>query len=140
MTNVLSSSLTLLTFANICIDLGYWLSHFKTFTTIIIPKPNKISYDSPKSFHPIVLLNTTEKLFKKMIGERLQFLMISNKFIHPCQLVLWNTWTLTFFFFLLSIFLDFIFLFFWIYFSFSFLTMKGHMTLQSHDMSHDVTS
>ena len=44
-------------------------------------------------------------------------------------------WTLTFFFFLLSIFLDFIFLFF-----FFLLTIKGHMTLQSHDRSHDVTS
>jgi len=33
-----------------------------------------------------MLLNTTGKLFEKMIGERLQFLLISNNFIHPCQL------------------------------------------------------
>jgi len=26
------------------------------------------------------------KLFKKMIGKRMQFLMISNDFIYPCQL------------------------------------------------------
>jgi len=56
-------------------------------TTIIIPKLNKMSYDSTKLFHPIVLLNITGKLFKKMIGEQLQFLLISNNFVHPCQLV-----------------------------------------------------
>jgi len=48
--------------ANVCIELGYWLSHFKRSTTVIIPKPNKKSYDSPKSFKPIVLLNIVDKL------------------------------------------------------------------------------
>ena len=51
----------LIDIANICIDLGYWLSHFKT------------SYNLSKSFQPIMLLNTTGKLFEKMIGERIQF-------------------------------------------------------------------
>ena len=36
--------------ANACIDLGYWLSHFKLSTIVIIPKPNKTVYDSPKSY------------------------------------------------------------------------------------------
>ena len=36
--------------ANICIDLGHWLSHFKMSTIIIIPKPNKSAYNSPKSY------------------------------------------------------------------------------------------
>jgi len=76
----------LIDIANICIDLGHWPSHFKTLTTIIIPKPNKALYDSTKSFCPIVLLNTTGKLFEKMTGEQLQFLSISNNFIHLCQL------------------------------------------------------
>jgi len=53
---------------------------------IVIPKPNKTSYDSTKSFCPIVLLNTTGKIFEKMIREQLQFLLISNNFIYPCQL------------------------------------------------------
>jgi len=39
-----------------CIDLGYWLLHFKTSTSIIILRPNKTSYDTPKMFRPIVLL------------------------------------------------------------------------------------
>ena len=55
-------------------------------TTIIIPKPSKAEYDSSKFFYPIVLLNIIGKLFEKMIGKQLQFLMISNNFIHPCQL------------------------------------------------------
>jgi len=60
--------------------------NFKMLSTVIIPKPNKVSYDLPKSFWPIVLLNTTSKLSEKMIEERLQFSMIPNNFIHLCQL------------------------------------------------------
>jgi len=71
--------------ANTCIKLEYWPSHFKRSTTIVIPKPNKKSYNSPKAFRPIVLLNTVGKLIKKVIGERLQFNTASNKFIHPSQ-------------------------------------------------------
>jgi len=76
----------LIDIANACIDLGHWPSHFKISTTVIIPKPNKASYNSPKSFQPIILLNTISKLFEKMIRERLQFYLISNNFIHSCQL------------------------------------------------------
>jgi len=46
---------------NACLDLGYWSAHFKISTIIIIPKPNKSSYDMPKSFRPIILLNTLGK-------------------------------------------------------------------------------
>jgi len=72
--------------ANTCLDLDYWLSHFKISTTIIILKPNKYSYNMPKSFRPIVLLNILEKLIEKVIGDRLQFHAISNNFIHQSQL------------------------------------------------------
>jgi len=76
----------LIDIANTCINLGNWPSYFKTCITIVISKPNKASYNFPKSFHPIILLNTMGKLFKKMIRKRLQFLMISNKFIYSGQL------------------------------------------------------
>ena len=76
----------LLDIANTCMDLGHWPNHFKISTMIIIPKPNKQAYDTPKSFWPIVLLNTLGKLFEKMIGECLQFHSISSNFIHQCQL------------------------------------------------------
>ena len=68
---------------NTYINLGYWLAHFKKSTMVIIPKLNKQSYNSPKSFRPIVLLNMLGKLIKKVIGKRLQFQIASNDFIHP---------------------------------------------------------
>ena len=37
-------------------------------------------------FHPIVLLNTLGKLIEKIIAERIQFTVLKNNFIHPCQL------------------------------------------------------
>ena len=43
-------------------------------------------YDTPKYFRPIVLLNTMGKLIKKVIRERLQFIMSANNFIYPSQL------------------------------------------------------
>ena len=36
--------------ANIYFELEFWPLHFKSSTMIIIPKPNKKSYDSPKFF------------------------------------------------------------------------------------------
>jgi len=72
--------------ANASINLGYWPSHFKRSTTVIIPKPNKQSYDSLKSFRPIILLNMLGKLIEKVIGERLQFQVTSNDFIYLSQL------------------------------------------------------
>ena len=80
------SIIKLIDITNACIDLDHWLSHFKVLTIIIIPKPNKVLYNLSKLFHSIVLLNITGKLFKKMIRERLQFLLISNNFIYWCQL------------------------------------------------------
>jgi len=72
--------------ADACINLGYWPKYFKISTTVVIPKPNKMSYDNPKAFHPIVLLNTLGKLIEKVIAERIQFTVASNDFIHPSQL------------------------------------------------------
>ena len=45
-----------------------------------------MSYDNPKAFHPIVLLNTLGKLIEKVIAERIQFIVTSNNFIHSSQL------------------------------------------------------
>jgi len=72
--------------ANACFNLGHWPNYFKYSSTIIIPKPNKTSYDQAKLFHPIVLLNTLGKLIEKVIAKRLQFTVVNNDFIHPSQL------------------------------------------------------
>jgi len=78
--------LNIISIANTCIELEYWPLHFKRSTIIVIPRPNKKSYDSSKVFRLIVLLNIVGKLIEKDIGERLQFNTASNKFIHPSQL------------------------------------------------------
>ena len=72
--------------ADLCINLGHWPNYFKYLSTVIIPKPNKMLYDQPKFFHPIVLLNTLGKLIEKVIAERIQFTVTSNDFIYPSQL------------------------------------------------------
>jgi len=72
--------------ADVCINLEHWPNHFKRLSIVVIPKPNKQSYNHSKSFHPIVLLNTLGKLIKKVIAERLQFHVMANDFIHPSQL------------------------------------------------------
>ena len=72
--------------ADACINLGHWPKYFKISFTIIIPKPNKPSYDQLKVFCPIVLLNTIGKLIEKVVADRLQFTVASNNFIHLSQL------------------------------------------------------
>jgi len=79
--------------ANTCINLGHWPSCFKISLSIIIPKPNKASYDSPKVFRSIVLLNTLGKLIEKVISKRLQFQLISKDFIHLYQLGELKQWS-----------------------------------------------
>ena len=72
--------------ANACINLGHWPDYFKCSSMIIISKPNKLSYDHVKMFHPIVLLNMLGKLIEKVIAKRIQFTVVENNFIHLCQL------------------------------------------------------
>jgi len=72
--------------ANTCINLSYWPTHFKKSFSIFIPKLNKLSYDTPKSFWPIVLLNTIGKLIEKAISNRIQVYSIVTNFLHLNQL------------------------------------------------------
>jgi hypothetical protein len=72
----------LLALANGCINTGHWLKQFKESTSVIIPKPNKPAYSTPKAFRPIVLL----KLIEKMISNRFQFDMIKYDRVNPNQM------------------------------------------------------
>jgi len=76
----------LVNIANTCINLSFWPLHFKKFTSIIIPKPNKVSYNFLKTFCSIVLLNILKKLIEKVFSEILQVQFISSNFIHLNQL------------------------------------------------------
>jgi len=53
---------------------------------IIILKPNKPFYNTPKAFCSIVLHSTLGKLIKKMISYRLQVYSITSNFIYTSQL------------------------------------------------------
>ena len=72
--------------ANTCINLSYWLTHFKKLLSIIIPKPNKPLYNIPKVSYSIVLLNMLGKLIEKAISSRIQVYSIVSNFIHSSQL------------------------------------------------------
>jgi len=78
--------INIINIANVCFNLGHWPNYFKYSSTIIIPKPNKTSYDQAKSFCPIILLNILDELIEKVITERLQFIVVNNDFIYPSQL------------------------------------------------------
>jgi hypothetical protein len=71
--------------ANACLQSGHWPAEFKASTTVVIPKPGKPSYDTPKSFRLIVLLNTLGKMFEKMLPNRLQFEAAEHGVLHPNQ-------------------------------------------------------
>ena len=72
--------------ANACLSLRHWPRHFKESVSVIIPKPGKPAYNTPKAFRPIVLLNTLGKLIEKMIARRLQFDAVKYSILHPNQL------------------------------------------------------
>jgi hypothetical protein len=76
----------ILSLAYVCLQVGYWPSHFKESVSVIIPKLGKPSYSTPKSFRPIVLLNTLGKLIEKMISTQLQFDGVKFGVFHSNQL------------------------------------------------------
>ena len=71
--------------ANACVFIGHWPSYFKVSTSVIIPKPNKPNYTTPKAFRPIVLLNTMGKLIEKLISVRMHFEGNACGIFHPSQ-------------------------------------------------------
>ena len=42
--------INIINIADTCINLGHWPSYFKCSSMVVIPKPNKLVYDQPKSF------------------------------------------------------------------------------------------
>jgi len=62
--------------ANTCINLSYWLSHFKESLSIIIPKLNKSLYNILKVFCSIVLFNILGKLIEKEKAKDFKFILL----------------------------------------------------------------
>jgi hypothetical protein len=82
--SIVSGKILLL--ADACLWVGYWPTHFKESVSVIIPKPGKPSYSTPKLFQPIVLLNTLGKLIEKIISTWLQFDSVKFGVFHSNQL------------------------------------------------------
>ena len=55
------------------VDKGWYYTPWKTFTTIVLRKPGKPRYDTPKAYRPIALLNTLSKVLTSIIAEQLTF-------------------------------------------------------------------
>lgn len=72
-----------LSFANKCLELGFFPTSWKEATIIILRKPNKENYTSPKSYRPIGLLPVMGKILEKMLINRLKWHVIPT--ISPRQ-------------------------------------------------------
>ena len=52
---------------NTCLEIGYWPSHFKISTTIVIPKPNKVLYNTPSCSDLLFCWTCWVNLLKKLL-------------------------------------------------------------------------
>jgi len=86
------------------------------------------------------LFVSEEKSYKKSNTILYCSYSIISSLFNQFSLVLWDTLDMDNFYFIFLLFSDFIGILFLFLFSFLFWTMKRHMTLQSHNMSHDVIS
>ncbi|KAF8670802.1 hypothetical protein AX14_005792 [Amanita brunnescens Koide BX004] len=73
-----------LMFNKVCSS-GSWPSWFTESLSVIIPKPKKVDYTVPKSYHPIALLNTTGTLLTKIIANRMQHDAAAFSLLHEGQ-------------------------------------------------------
>lgn len=70
---------------NACLRLGYFPRIWKQAHIIILPKPGKITYDSPKSYRPIGLLSIAGKIMEKIVAKRILWTLLSKKSLNPNQ-------------------------------------------------------
>ena len=64
---------------NACFRLRYFPKYFKFEKTILLPKPGKKDYKSPKSWRPIALLPAVGKLLEKLLVNRYKQMNIELK-------------------------------------------------------------
>jgi len=64
---------------------GYHPRSLKNANGVLLDKPGKASYDSPASFHIIVLLKTISKALERVMTVRLSAIAKSKGLLHPNQ-------------------------------------------------------
>ena len=55
------------------LEKGLYYAPWKEFTTIVLRKPGKPRYDTPKAYRPIALLNTLAKVLTSIIAEQITY-------------------------------------------------------------------
>lgn len=58
---------------NVCLKHGYFPKQWKEATVVVLKKPGKDSYTTPKSYRPIGLLPVLGKVYEKMLVARLRY-------------------------------------------------------------------
>jgi ribonuclease HI len=67
---------------NTSFEIGYFPAVFRESTTIVLRKPGKESYKTPKAYRPIALLNTLGKTLESMVANRLAY-VVENHAVLP---------------------------------------------------------
>ena len=63
------------TIMNQSLRIGYCPAHFRSSTTVVLRKPGKDNYTTPKAYRPIALLNTIGKIMDAIIARRISYLV-----------------------------------------------------------------
>jgi len=66
---------------NWSLRLGYCPAHFRRSTTIVLRKPGKDDYTTPKAYRPIALLNTIGKLMDAIIAKRISYMTETHQLL-----------------------------------------------------------
>ncbi|CAH0002271.1 unnamed protein product [Clonostachys byssicola] len=70
---------------NACLALKYHPVRFKHAITIMLRKPSKSSYTSPKSWRPVALLSCVGKVLEKIIANKIRDLAIEHNLVPKYQ-------------------------------------------------------
>jgi hypothetical protein len=74
------------TIFNASIELGHFPKPFRDSITVVLKKPGKLLYLTPKAYHPITLLNTLGKLLESIIATQIAYLVEEHDILPPNHL------------------------------------------------------
>ena len=75
-TDIITGRLT--TIFRAIIELDTYYDPWREFTTVVLRKPNKPSYETPKAYRPIALISTSAKVLTSIIAENLSQIIEQN--------------------------------------------------------------
>lgn len=63
------------------LDLEIYHDPWKEFITVVLRKPNKLNYETPKAYRPIALLSTKAKVLTSIVAENLSQLVEQHQIL-----------------------------------------------------------